>query len=629
MQENKATNNLNGKRGRRYDGTKFTHKKEPDYQKFRLEIPGDFHAKLLTKLTFLYGKETANAYMPELERICRVYYAYKTEEMVEIEKTFDPKERFTEEDVVLITYGDLIQEEGVSPLATLSKFCGIHLGQAINTLHILPFFPYTTDKGFAIVDFETVDPRLGTWEDIEDLETRYKLMFDGVINHVSSKSRWFQRFLDGTPHYKNFFISYNSYDDLNPQERSLIFRPRTSDVLTKFHTVNGVKYVWTTFSGDQIDLNYQNPEVLIRMIEILLLYVCKGADIIRLDAITYLWANPGTPCINLEQTHTIIKIFNDILNLLVPHVAIITETNIPHSENISYFGKGNDEAHMVYNFALPPLVLYTFYTKDATKLSEWAATLKPLSETTTYFNFLDSHDGVGLMAVKDILSPEDINFVVQRAREHGGYISYKTGKDGKDVPYEINITWFSALNREDGTGHLGLQVKRFIASRAIALVLQGVPGIYLHSFFGTRNDANATRCSVSKRDVNRAVIDYDTLTKAIDDPDTLTSKIVHKLNALITIRTKQSSFHPNGAQSILEIKPEIFAVLRTTPHKDQHILSLINITDKDCHVTIPMKSVCIFKREWYDLIGQNKYTFEEDSINLTLKPYDVVWLEPQ
>jgi sucrose phosphorylase len=310
-------------------------------------------------------------------------------------------------------------------------------------------------------------------------------------------------------------------------------------------------------------------------------------------------------------------------------VSIITETNIPHKENISYFGNGNDEAHMVYNFALPPLVLHTFYTKDTARLTEWAESLKPLSGTTAYFNFLDSHDGIGLMGVKDILSHSEIKFITQRAREHGGYISYKTDKDGLEVPYEINITWFNALCRENGTVHIHRQIKKFIASRAIALVLQGVPGIYLHSFFGTNNDIDATSCPVSKREVNRKVLDYNTLTKAIDDPDTLTSKIIHKLNALITIRTKQSSFHPNGAQDILKIQPEIFVVLRISPDRDQRILSLINVTDDEIQVTIPMKTVNIFKQEWYDLVSQDMHSFKDNNISIKLKSYDVVWLEPQ
>ena len=620
---------LNGMKKRRYEGVKFTHNLEPDYQNVHLEIPHEFREKIISKLFRLYGEPIANKYILELERICKVYYAYKTEEMFDSTKSLAPKNRFTEEDTILITYGDLIREDGVSPLTTLSKFCGIYLEQTFNTLHILPFFPYSSDRGFAIEDFETVDPKLGTWENIEDLETRYKLMFDGVINHVSSKSRWFQRFLDGTPHYKDFFISYDSYDDLTPEERYAILRPRTTDILTKFYTIDGEKYVWSTFSSDQIDLNYKNPEVLIRVIEVLLLYVRKGADIIRLDAITFLWASPGTSCANLEETHLIVKIFRDVLNLVAPHVSIITETNIPHEENISYFGNGSDEAHMVYNFALPPLVLHTFYTKDTTRLNEWAEGLKPLSETTAYFNFLDSHDGVGLMAVKDILSHEEIKFIIQRAREHGGYISYKTDKDGLEAPYEINITWFNALCREDDTIAIDLMVKKFIASRVIALTLQGVPGIYLHSFLGTKNDLDAVSCSVSKRDINRRVLDYNILIKAVDDPDTLTSKIIHKLNTIITIRTKQSAFHPNGAQKILKVKPEIFAVLRTSPNQDQHILSLINITGDELKAIIPMKTVQIFKPEWYDLISQDKHSFKGESVSLTLKPYDVVWLEPQ
>jgi len=614
---------------RRYESAKFIHNLEPDYQKVYLEIPDDFREKILTKLSRLYGEDTAKEYMPELERICRVYYAYKTEEMLERTKTLDPKNLFTEEDVILITYGDLIREEGASPLTTLSKFCGLYLKQTINTLHILPFFPYSSDRGFAIEDFETVDPELGSWKDIEDLASRYKLMFDGVINHVSSKSRWFQRFLDGTPHYKDFFISYDSYDDLTSEERSAIFRPRTTDILTKFHTIDGEKHIWSTFSKDQIDLNYKNPEVLVRVIEILLLYARKGAVIIRLDAVTFLWANPGTSCANLEETHMIVKVFRDILDLVAPHVSIITETNIPHEDNISYFGNGSDEAHMVYNFALPPLVLHTFYTKDTTRLNEWAESLKPPSETTAYFNFLDSHDGVGLMAVKDLLSHDEIQFIIRRAREHGGYISYKTDKDGQEVPYEINITWFNALCREDGTPHTDLQVDKFIASRAMALALQGVPGIYLHSFFGTRNDIDVVSCPISKREVNRKALDYNTLTKAIDDPDTLTSKIIRRLNSIISLRTKQSAFHPNGAQKILKVKPEIFAVLRTSPNEDQHILSLINITDDEIQIAIPLREVQVLKQEWYDLISQDKHTFKDENISLTLKPYDIVWLEPQ
>ena len=308
---------------RPFKTTETVHNPEPDYAQPRLKIPSNARNRIFNRLQFLYGESGAQEWMPELERILKVYYAHKPRTMIELEKYFVPEERFTEEDIVLITYGDLLHGEEAAPLATLAEFCDNYLKGTINTLHILPFFPYSSDRGFSIVDFETVDPLLGTWQDIEDLEGRYQLMFDGVINHVSSRSKWFQEFLNGNPYYKNFFIAYSSPDELTPEERKAIFRPRTSDVLSKFETIDDPVYVWTTFSEDQIDLNYSNPAVLMRVIEILLLYVRHGADIIRLDAVTYLWAEPGTACVHLDETHEIIKLFRDILKVVARAVALV------------------------------------------------------------------------------------------------------------------------------------------------------------------------------------------------------------------------------------------------------------------------------------------------------------------
>lgn len=607
--------------------TQTVHKKEPDYTRPILNIPSDARERIFNRLEFLYGKAVAKAQMPELERILEVYHAHKPLDMIESEKGYNPEERFTEEDIILITYGDLLQGKESSPLATLAKFCDSYLNGTVNTLHILPFFPYSSDRGFSIVDFETVDPNLGTWEDIEDLESRYQLMFDGVINHVSAKSRWFQEFLNGNPYYWDFFISFNSPEDLSEEDRKVIFRPRTSDVLTEFQTINGTRYVWTTFSSDQIDLNYTNPDTLMRVLEILLLYVRHGADIIRLDAVTYLWSEPGTSCVSLEQTHEIIKLFRDILNIVAKPVALITETNVPHKENISYFGNGTDEAQMVYNFALPPLVLYTFYKNDCTALSNWAKNLNKLSNTTTFFNFLDSHDGIGVMAVKDILKPEDIDLIIQNAQEHGGFISYKTGEDGKDVPYEINITWFSALNKEDNDEDLAFQVKRFVASRIISLVLQGVPGIYLHSLIGSQNDIESVMATESKRAINRTIINADAISEALNDPLSKISRIGRELGRLIKIRTMKKAFHPNSDQKILMLSPKIFSVLRTFGEHEL-VLSLINITGEVCKIEISLSKLKSIEEHWYDIVSGIEWFADDGKIYLTLQPYDIVWLEP-
>ncbi len=602
---------------------------EPDYSRPLFEIPSDARERMIGRLRFLYGEAVAEKYLPELERILRVHYAHKPPEMIDQEKTFDPQNRFTERDMILITYGDLLQGEGHSPLASLDQFVQRPgLRQVFNTLHILPFFPYSSDRGFSVMDFETVDPTLGSWQDIEEIGKRYQLMFDGVLNHISSKSPAFQEFLNGDPYFKNIAIAYTSRDALTPEQRKIIVRPRTSDILTKFRTIDGDRYVWTTFSADQVDLNYKNPAVLMYIIDTLLQYVRRGADILRLDAVTYLWAEPGTPSVHLEQTHEIIKLFRDIFNVVAPWAAILTETNVPHKKNVSYFGNGHDEAQMVYNFALPPLVLHTFYRGDATALTRWAKDLKYISNSTTFLNILDTHDGIGLMGIKDILNEKDIDFIIQNAREHGAFVSYKRGKDGKEEPYELNSTWFSAINHDSSDEDIAFQVKRFVASRSIAMVLRGVPAIYFHGLIGTRNDIDAVLQTKSKRDINRKVIKEQSLINKLKNRDSKVSHIARQLGWIGAIRIRQKAFHPNGDQRILMISPDIFTVLRISPQKDQHILTMTNVTNRVSRIEISVAELGVEERHWYDLVGKRGWIAKNGSLEVTLQPYDVVWLIP-
>jgi sucrose phosphorylase len=370
--------------------------------------------------------------------------------------------------------------------------------------------------------------------------------------------------------------------------------------------------------------------VLLYIVDVLLQYVRHGADIIRLDAITYLWEELGTECASLEQTHEIIKFFRDILNLVAPQVALLTETNVPHKENVSYFGNGHDEAQMVYNFALPPLVLHTFYTEDATALSQWASNLEYPSKTTTFFNILDSHDGVGLPGVKEILSKEEIDAIIRKAtEEHNAFVSYKTGKDGKEEPYEINTTWFGALNREDGDEELAFQVKRFVASRCIALVLKGVPAIYFHGMIGTGNDPEVVKKTGHNRDINRTVIYEKELDEALRDSQSKLSLIRRQFRDIGLMRVQEKAFHPNGEQKILMISPSVFSVLRMSPDRDERILTLTNVTGNVVDLKINTTELGSKSHKWYDLISRKEYILDTQALALNLQPYDVVWLKAE
>jgi len=608
--------------------TRIPYNPEPDFTIPLLEIPNEAREQMRARLSFLYGETAAEKWMPELERILKVHHSHKPVELIDAEKGFDPTERFTEKDMVLITYGDMIHGEGSSPLAILHNFVDTYNRGAINTLHILPFFPYSSDRGFSVVDFKTVDPNLGTWDDILNMGVDYDLMFDGVMNHCSSRSQMFREFLRGNPRFKNFFISYASPDELTQDQRSKIFRPRTSDILTKFHTIDGPRYVWTTFSDDQIDVNFRNPAALFAVIEGLLFYVRRGADLIRLDAVTYIWADPGTECVHLPETHEIVKLLRDVMDVVAPTVAIITETNVPHEDNISYFGNGYDQAHMVYNFALPPLVLHTFYREDATVLSKWAHELKVDSDVATFFNILDTHDGIGLMGVKELLPKADIDFIIQSAKEHGALISYKMTEEMTEEPYEINSTWWSAVNADNSDEDISLQVRRFVASRSIAAVLQGVPAVYAHGALGTPNDHELVSKTKHNRDINRGVIDSTIGPVAFKDPDSKLSLIRRYTSKLNLTRTRHRAFHPHGDQRVFMLSSDVFTVLRTSPEKDQHILTMTNVTGRVCNLVIQLSELGVDEKSWVDLLGDIEKTARDGKLDVTLQPYDVIWLVP-
>lgn len=600
----------------------------PDYTRPPLELSPGTRERILHRLGILYGEGTALEWMPEFERILKVHHAHKPPEMIQKEKSYDPRERFSEKHMVLITYGDSVKGTGPTPLASLHHFVNTYYAGMVNTLHILPFFPYSSDRGFAVIDYRRVDATLGSWEDIRGKKRRYDLMFDAVINHCSSRSMMFQEFLNGTPYYRGFFIFYDSPDELTEDQRRKIFRPRTSDILTRFETIDGPKYVWTTFSEDQIDLNYRNPAVLLQVVNTILFYVRHGADVLRLDAVTYIWAEPGTESIHLKQTHEIVKLLRDVVDSAASGVALVTETNVPHRDNVSYFGDGSNEAHMVYNFALPPLVLHTFYRGDASTLSRWAQNLSTPSDRTTFLNILDTHDGIGLMGAKGILSGEDIGNLVETAQRMGALISYKMTPDRTEEPYEINTTWWSALNRDDEEEGLDIKVRRYLASRSIALVMPGVPGIYIHGALGSSNDYRAVEASGVKRDVNRGVIDTKDVEAALGDPGSRISLVRTRGIALVRARRNEKAFHPQGSRHVLALSPAVFIVLRGSPDGNEHILALVNVTSQPVDIEVRLEDLGIDVTCWKDILSFRQCAAVAGTLFLSMEPYGIMWLKP-
>jgi len=569
--------------------------------------------KLLDHLNFLYGEGKA----PQIyERVQKLEDGYRA-------RISTRDGGLTERDSLLITYGDQVQSSNEKPLQTLNKFCKQYLTDIVSGIHILPFYPWTSDDGFSVLDYRKVDSKLGDWNDISSMQSHFRLMFDGVINHISAQSEWFKVFLRDEPHYRNFFIVIEDSPDL-----SQVVRPRALPLLTTFKTMAGEKKVWTTFSADQVDLNFKNPEVLLEILDILFLYIERGASFIRLDAIAYLWKEIGTTCIHLPQTHHVIQFLRAALNEAAPHIHLITETNVPHADNISYFGDGTNEAQLVYNFALPPLTFHTFHTGDARKLTSWAKTLPLPSDTTTFFNFLASHDGIGLNPVRGILSDAEIDSLVNKTLEHGGLISYKDNADGTQSPYELNINYFDALSNPilleplssaagtpPGAEGLDLQVNRFIAAQAIMLSLLGVPGIYFHSLFGSRGWIEGVKQTGRNRTINREKLKYDDLQNELADENSLRAKVFTKYCQYLKARSNSSAFHPHGTQKILNVHPFVFAIERVSPDSNSRVLCLHNVSAQEITFTTNYES------------GTDLFIGQEIRVSkITLESYQVLWV---
>ena len=519
-------------------------------------------------------------------------------------------------DCWMITYATSVREDGQSGLATLQTFCDEHLKDTINGLHILPFYPYSSDDGFAVIDYYAVDEDAGNWDQVQSIAQDYRLMADVVINHVSSQSAWFQNFLSRKDPGKDYFKELDLDDDL-----SQVVRPRSTPLRTEVETLDGPRWVWCTFGPDQVDLNFGNPEVLLRFVEIVRFYLENGVRVLRLDAVAFLWKEPGTSSLHDQRTHEIIKLFRTLIDFFDPSVLLITETNVPNRDNLTYFGNAN-EAHAIYNFSLPPLLIHTLLTGNCRHLKTWMMSMPPARGGTVYFNFIASHDGIGMRPADGLLSEAERSQLLETLTRFGGRTSLRTGPDGAPRPYEANISLIDALaGTVDGPDDY--QVDRFVCAHAIMLALEGIPGIYLHSLLGTPNDYEGLARTGRYRSINRKTWELDQLRELLDDPESTQSRVLSRLTHLIRLRRQQTAFHPNAVQFTMQLGLEIFGLWRQSTDRRHDIFSISNITDKQ--QSLELTKINLSSTDtWRDLITDTPITDEQTSLELA--PYQTVWL---
>ena len=509
-------------------------------------------------------------------------------------------------DVILITYADGIIDEERHSLDVLNEFSSSYLKDIISAIHLLPFYPYSSDDGFSVIDYYQVKKEFGDWNSIKNLNDHFELMFDAVVNHISQHSDWFKGFLNKNSLYEDFFIEVDPNTNL-----SQVVRPRALPLFYDYKSKNETVNIWATFSKDQVDLNYSNYKVFVKVLDVLLFYISMGAKFIRLDAIAFLWKKLGTSCIHLDETHEVIKAYRTIIDTVAPQTVLITETNVPHLENISYFGNGNDEAHMVYNFTLPPLLAHTIHKQDISVLLRWAKTLKLEGKNTCFFNFTASHDGVGVRPLQGIIPDSEIHELAAIAEKHGGFVSYKNNSDGTQSPYELNCNYFELLSHPDEPELL--RIKKFMLTQSVMLCMPGIPGIYYHSLLGSLNDRDAALNTGINRRINREKLEFKKLEIELNDNHSLRHSVFNEYKQLLKIRRSNKVFNPVGHANYYA-ENEVFIIERYD--NNETFYALHNFSDK--HIRI--NPLC---EKGMDLLA----THSEEKKLWELEPYDHRWIK--
>lgn len=284
---------------------------------------------------------------------------------------------------------------------------------------------------------------------------------------------------------------------------------------------------------------------------------------------------------------------------------------------------------MVYNFSLPPLTLHAFHHGNAQILSQWASGLTLSSYEVSFFNFLASHDGIGLTPARGLISDEDVQDIARRVEALGGFVSYRSNPDGSESPYELNLGYIDALREPGVEEPAELVARRFLAAQAIMLALRGVPGIYFHSLFGSGSWYEGVEMSGQKRRINRQKLQRDQLLDELNDPASLRSQVFYPYAHMLRQRMAEPAFHPTGEQEIIDVHPSIFALWRRSHSGDQQVLCLQNVANETIDIVVDLGYSQGSDLKFIDLLADREFRSSKNRLAIQIPAYGVFWLRPK
>lgn len=583
--------------------------------------------------------------------------------------------RLSESSAALICYADsIVDSTGTkTPIQALTDVVkSIHLARTLPIVHLLPFFPWDTDRGFSVKDYYQVDPHCGSWDDLRPLAKEVELMFDFVANHASIENPLVQRALiarhlssehplyaEAAP-YLDFVIAYSEDELPDDAHLQALARPRPNPVLTRYSVIEtpdnkcrailgepssshadvlGQGYVWTTFSRPknqdgteatrQVDLNFKNPKVFLESLRILLFYVERGASLIRLDAIGYIWKRLGSTSLHEPEVHALLAATKEVLTLASPHVITIAEVNEPQDKAFTYLGTTEkEESDLVYQFAHFPLAIHALLTQNGQYYTEWLSSLFEV-DGRQFVTVLGSHDGLGLKPVRNILPEEELERLSSiLIEEHGGRPNYASLPGGQQIVYEICGTPWDLINNSSAAEPFELQKQRYLAVVGLGLLVRGLPAFYINGVFGTRNYTPDGGLD-ENRTVNREVFSNESLLATLKDRTSHYRNVFEALQEILLKRSTQPAFGSltNPTQPIQTNCQAVVAAVIPGEAPQDALLCLVNVSSDPQEVVIETDTFEPGERPSDILSGAPVSPGPNGIVNASLAAYQIAWIK--
>jgi len=633
-----------------------------------------------TSLSTLYSRKETEGFIRALETLLKAFDGLRPHESPHKKGGIPGKRRQRAvDDACLVCYADTFVDPAFQkkPLRLLKEFLERYrIPDRLPLLHLLPFFPWDTDRGFSVTDYFQVHPDYGSWQDIASLARSVSLMFDFVINHASIenplvKSALIERHLSPEdPRYarfapfKDYVIAFS--DAERPPDGALqgLVRPRATPVLTPY-TVGakkegslfvalgsaekallrkdtkaiGTGWAWTTFSRParpdgstatrQVDLNFNNPAVLLEAVKILLHYIGQGATHIRLDAVAYIWKNIFSTSIHEPGTHALLRIIRRIITRVSPDTRLVAEVNEPQERIVSYLGtRRRRECDLVYQFTHFPLAAYSVLTGDGRPYAQWLKSLGPFGGRQ-FITILGSHDGMGLKPAYGWLSPKKIKALVDTlVLEHGALPNDAALPGGGKIIYEVCATPWNLINNPKKDTSDPLSLSRYLSVVALGLLVRGIPAFYINGLIGAEN---APLDSLDEnRSINRLRFDAECLFEQLDGGSLRMKRVMEGIFNLLETRRKEPAFDPRApaAVPVSTQTPGVVCAWMSTRSQKSGLLACISVSENTEPVRLP-KEIIAAGIQWKDLLSGKQVTADETgNLLLELTPYQILWLKP-